>query len=134
MEHMELNKILAAVSEITGVSKSKIQGTERFKKTMFARHLFCYFAKEKTNATLVQIGNFINRHHSTVINSLQLISDMIDIDDEETKNSIQKIDDYIRHKYQQDIILKIILPFDVDIEKVNIFLKNEAKAKCVEKL
>ena len=131
---MELNKILAAVSEITGVSKSKIQSTERYKKTMAARHLFCYFARTKTNATLLQIGNMLNRHHSTVINSLQLISDMIDINDEETKNSIQKIDDYIQHKHQQDIILKIILPFDVDIEKVNIFLKNEAKAKCVEKL
>jgi hypothetical protein len=131
---MELKKILSAVSEITDVEKSKIQGTDRFKKTMAARHLFCYFARTKTNATLLQIGNMLNRHHSTVINSLQLISDMIDIGDEDTKNSIQKIDDYIKHKYQQDIILKIILPFDVDIEKVNIFLKNEAKAKCVEKL
>lgn len=131
---MELNKILESVSEITGVSKSKIQGVERYKKTMAARHLFCHFAKGKTNATLLQIGNMINRHHSTVINSLSLISDMIDIGDEETKNNIQKIDDYIIHKYQQDIILKIVLPFDVDIEKVNIFLKNEAKAKCVEKL
>jgi len=131
---MELKKILSAVSEITEVEKSKIQGSERFKKTMAARHLFCYFARQKTNATLLQIGNMLNRHHSTVINSLQLISDMIDIGDEDTKNSIQKIDDYIKHKYQQDIILKIILPFDVDIQKVNIFLKNEAKAKCVEKL
>lgn len=126
--------ILKSVSEVTGVPAEKIQGKERYKKTMEARHLFCYFAKQKTNATLVQIGNMINRHHSTVINSLQLISDMIDIDDEDTKNSIQKIDDYIRHKYEQDIILKIILPFDVDFEKVNILLKNELKAKCVEKL
>lgn len=126
--------ILKSVSEVTGIPAEKIQGMERFKKTMEARHLFCYFAKQKTNATLLQIGNMINRHHSTVINSLQLISDMIDIGDEQTINSIQKIDDYIRNKYQQDIILKIILPFDVDIEKVNIFLKNEAKAKCVEKL
>lgn len=131
---MEMKKIMDIVSETTGVSKGKIQGKDRSKNVVFARHLFCYFAKTKASVTLVQIANMINRHHSTVINSLQLISDMIDIADEDTKNSMQKINKYILHELKEDIILKIVLPFNVDIEKVNIFLKNEAKAKCVEKL
>ena len=129
---MKIQNVLDAVSEVTGVPKNDIIGTDRFKQKVFARHLFCYFARTKTNATLLQIGNALNRHHSTVINSLRLIDDMISIDDELTKDYVQKIDSYILNKYQQDKVLKIFLPYDTDIKKVVLFLQNEYKAECVK--
>jgi hypothetical protein len=129
---MKTQQILEVIEQITEVKKSDIFSTKRYKKIMFARHLYCYFAKEKTNATLMEIGNSINRHHSTVINSLKLISDMIYIDDEVTKEYLDKINATILTKFEQPQKLQIILPFDVDIQKVILYLKNEYRAKCVK--
>ena len=129
---MITSQILDIIAEVTEVNKSKIVGKDRFKNIMFARHLYCHFAKEKTNATLIQIGNSINRHHSTVINSLRLISDMIFINDEVTKEYLNKIDSLILNKFQQDQKLEILLPYNIDIKKVIIYLENEYKAKCVK--
>lgn len=128
---MKTENILEVISEITEIKKSDILGTKRFKKIMFARHLYCHFAKEKTNATLMHIGNSINRHHSTVINSLKLISDMIYINDELTKDYLNKINTTILTKFEQPQKLEIILPFDADIQKVILILQNEYNAKCV---
>ena len=80
----------------------------------------------------MQIGNFINRHHSTVIHSLDLISDMIYIDDELTKDCLNKIDTYLTEKFKKDKRLEIILPYNADIQKINLYLKNEHNAKCVK--
>jgi len=80
----------------------------------------------------MQIGNFINRHHSTVIHSLDLISDMIYIDDELTKVYLNNINTYITDKFKKDKRLEIILPFDADIQKVILYLQNEYNAKCVK--
>jgi len=129
---MKTENILEVISEITEVQKSDILGTKRFKKIMFARHLYCHFAKEKTNATLMQIGNSINRHHSTVISSLKLISDMIYINDELTNFYLNKINTTILTKFEQPQKLEIILPFDADIQKVILYLQNEYNAKCVK--
>jgi len=129
---MKTQQILEVIEQITKVKKSDIFSTKRYKKIMFARHLYCYFAKEKTNATLMEIGNSINRHHSTVINSLKLISDMIYINDDVTKDYLDKINATILTKFEQPQKLQIILPFDVDIQKVILSLKNEYKAKCVK--
>ena len=131
---MKTENILEVISEITEVKKSDILGEKRHKKIVFARHLYCHFAKEKTKATLMQIGNSINRHHSTVINSLKLISDMVFIDDELTKFYLNKINTTILTKFEQDQNLKIILPFNVDIEKVILYLQNEYNAKCVKSI
>ena len=79
----------------------------------------------------MQIGNSINRHHSTVISSLKLISDMIYINDELTKDYLNKINTTILTKFEQPQKLEIILPFDADIQKVILILQNEYNAKCV---
>ena len=129
---MKTSDILEVIEQITEVKKSDILSNKRFKKIVYARHLYCHFAKEKTNATLMQIGNSINRHHSTVISSLKLISDMIYIDDELTKDYLNKINTTILTKFEQDQKLQIILPFDADIQKVILFLQNDYRAKCVK--
>ena len=128
---MKTENILEVISEITEIKKSDILGEKRHKKIVYARHLYCHFAKEKTNATLMQIGNSINRHHSTVINSLKLISDMIYINDELTNFYLNKINTTILTKFEQPQKLQIILPFDADIQKVVLILQNEYNAKCV---
>lgn len=41
------------------------------------RHLFCYVAHNPGKLTIVAIGLFINRDHSTVINSLKRFNNII---------------------------------------------------------
>jgi chromosomal replication initiation ATPase DnaA len=64
---MELKRILKAVSEVTLVSEKDIISKNRLQEMVFARHLYFYFACEKTRHSLKSIGTFINRHHATVI-------------------------------------------------------------------
>jgi len=129
---MKTQHIFEAVEMVTKVDQKSITGKDRFKAIVFARHLFCYTCKEHTDLTLMQIGNFINRHHSTVISSLGLISDMIYIDDEVTKDCLNKINTYLKEKFKKDRRMEIILPYNADIEKINLYLKNEHQAKCVK--
>jgi len=131
---MKTQHIFEAVEMATKVDQKSITGTCRKKPIVLARHLFCYTCKKHTDLTLMQIGNFINRHHSTVIHSLDLISDMIYIDDELTKDYLNKIDTYLTEKFKKDKRLEIILPFDADIQKVILYLQNEYNAKCVKSI
>jgi chromosomal replication initiation ATPase DnaA len=64
---MELKRILKAVSEVTLISENDIISKNRLKEIVFARHLYFYFACEKTRHSLKSIGNFINIDHATVI-------------------------------------------------------------------
>jgi chromosomal replication initiation ATPase DnaA len=64
---MELKRILKAVNEVTLISENDILSKNRLKEIVFARHLYCYFACEKTRYSLKSIGTFINRDHATVI-------------------------------------------------------------------
>jgi chromosomal replication initiation ATPase DnaA len=64
---MELKRILKAVSEVTLISEEDILSKSRLKETVLARHLYCYFACEKTRYSLKSIGTLINRDHASVI-------------------------------------------------------------------
>lgn len=72
-EHLdEIDKILFAVSEATGVSKEALQNKERKQFLSDARHLFCYMTWKLTSLPLQVIGEKINRNHSSVIHSRNL--------------------------------------------------------------
>ena len=71
---MELNEILKAVSEVTNVSKEEIISKIKTKDIVLARHLYCYISVKKTNKSLKEIGEFINRNHATVIHANNKIS------------------------------------------------------------
>jgi chromosomal replication initiation ATPase DnaA len=64
---MELERILKAVSEVTEISENDILSRNRLKETVLARHLYCYFACDKTFYSLKKIGMSINRDHASVI-------------------------------------------------------------------
>lgn len=69
-----LNKIITIVSETTQVSISDIKMEKRDRKYLFARYMFINAVIEmscefNTNISLTKIGNFINRHHSTIISA-----------------------------------------------------------------
>jgi chromosomal replication initiation ATPase DnaA len=65
---LELVEVLDIVSGITGVFQDDIISDKRYREVVTARALFCYICRFKMDKSLKNIGNFINRHHSSVIN------------------------------------------------------------------
>ena len=59
---------------------------------MDARHFLCWILKNKWDMTPSEIGHLMNRHHSTVINSIKKVEDLADVDAEfndKTKKAVK---------------------------------------------
>jgi len=69
------NSILDAVAKFTSVTREEILGAARKKNVVHARHLLAYLLRNLTEMTLIEIGEFINRHYSTVHDSVIYIED-----------------------------------------------------------
>ncbi len=54
-------------------------GKKRTNKLVRVRQLFCYFARKYTNMSLREIGNIVNYDHCTVIHSLKVVNNEIEI-------------------------------------------------------
>lgn len=62
-----MNKLLNDICAILNVSPSDVISKTRKEHIVFARHIFCYYARTGLMHTWADIGDFINRHHSTAI-------------------------------------------------------------------
>lgn len=65
-----LDSVMKAVCLGHGVDKKDVLSPLRRKDVAMARHCFCEIARRKSSLTLETIGKHINRHHSTVLNSI----------------------------------------------------------------
>ena len=113
---------MEAVSSVTGVPAEKVFGKDRHRDIMAARHLFCYMAKLHTDCTLMNIGQYINRDHTTVINSIKVVNDMIDTNYEVFVDLVHKCDDYINREFKKEHEMRVFVPYDVDLVIVKGFL------------
>lgn len=66
----ELDLLIECVSNVFLIEKDRIFSKSRFKEVCYARHAFFRLARALTSKTLESIGEYLNRHHATVINSL----------------------------------------------------------------
>ena len=69
-----IDKIFAAVFKKYGIPKEDIVSQNRRKDIAFARHVASYLIKDITEMSLPNIGHVFNRHHSTVISSIETIN------------------------------------------------------------
>lgn len=65
----ELNLLLDCVSNIFLIDRDRIISKSRFKEVVYARHAFFALARSLTSKTIQHIGDFLNRHHASVIHS-----------------------------------------------------------------
>ncbi|AIZ64530.1 chromosomal replication initiation protein [Hymenobacter sp. DG25B] len=78
---VNLDFIQKTVAEFFSISVDLLKDKTRKKEVVTARQVAMYFAKEHTNHSLKSIGyHFGGRDHSTVIHSVQTVSDLIDSD------------------------------------------------------
>jgi chromosomal replication initiator protein len=88
---VNLDFIQKTVAEHFGIPVDLLKAKTRKKEVVTARQVAMYFAKEHTNHSLKSIGyHFGGRDHSTVIHSVQTVSDLID-SDKTFRNTIQDL-------------------------------------------
>ncbi|MBK0401972.1 chromosomal replication initiator protein DnaA [Adhaeribacter sp. BT258] len=88
---VNLDFIQKTVAEYFNVTLDSLKAKTRKKEIVTARQVAMYFAKEYTSHSLKSIGyHFGGRDHSTVIHSVQTVSDLIDTD-KKFKASIQEL-------------------------------------------
>lgn len=73
-----LQFILDRVCERTGVSHELIKGKSRLPDIKNARHLVCYYSYLHTDRSFVEIGSFLGKHYSTVMNAIDYITDVLE--------------------------------------------------------
>ena len=95
---VNLDFIQKTVAEYFVVTVESLKAKTRKKEIVTARQVAMYFAKEFTSHSLKSIGyHFGGRDHSTVIHSVQTVSDLIDTDKKFTV-SIQELQKKFKSK------------------------------------
>lgn len=74
------DKLMSAIEHSFGVNEIAMKGKGKTSFVSEARHAFCHLARKHTDLPLAVIGGAINRHHSTVMNSIKVSQDLCDID------------------------------------------------------
>lgn len=121
---VSLSNVLEAVVFVSGVPAEKILGKRRDKEIASARHIFCYLGRSHTNASLLGIGGFLGKDHTTVINSIKVVNDMIDTEYEVFVNMVNECNNYITREFKQDYEMKVFLPYGIELIKVKGFLEG----------
>lgn len=76
-KNKELLEILQKVCDASGIMPHDILSKTRKREVVIARQLFCYLTMTYYNFTLVQVGRFLSRDHSTVIHSVNAYTDYL---------------------------------------------------------
>ena len=77
-DNVQLITILEAVCSTTEIIPHDIIAQNRKRDISIARHLFSYVAYTHYGYTLVAIGRFLNKDHSTVIHSINTFQNYLD--------------------------------------------------------
>jgi chromosomal replication initiation ATPase DnaA len=94
---VKLEDILSAVSEASGISVDAIKagggarGKRQVREVTTARQIYCFVAREVTGCSLCEIGEAINRDHSTVLYSVVTIRGYVDIGDRRIKGIVKLV-------------------------------------------
>ena len=77
-----LDKIIWAVTKISGYSERELFGSNREREILWWRHCAAYLAHKHTQSTLQAIGlRMGGRDHTTILNAKKKIQDYIDCKD-----------------------------------------------------
>jgi chromosomal replication initiator protein len=97
-----LDKILEDVCNYYNLKIDFVKSNDRYQHLVNARQLYCYLCRNYTVASLSEIGNLINRDHSTVVWSVNKIKDFIDVD-KYISRDIEFIVNSDKEVYREDV-------------------------------
>lgn len=79
MRKITLDEILIKVCDHYCITEAQIKGIDRNHKFVKARQMYSYIAMTVTKKTTTQIGEEINRNHSTISHAKKKISNLMDV-------------------------------------------------------
>ena len=85
------DRIEDVVVEVTGVCRNKLRSRTRKRTVTVPRHIIMYLARQHAYEYLSTIGKRYNRDHTTVINAVNTIKDLLDTDDH-TRSLVHEIE------------------------------------------
>lgn len=74
-DSLSLSAVMDEVSIHFGVKISDIKSQRRGRNISWPRQIFCYLARHHTDKTFAQIGNFVNRDHTTVMHAIKRVKE-----------------------------------------------------------
>ena len=84
-----IDYILEMVADHFGITVKDILSNKRSNNIVYPRHICMYICRELTTSPLAEIGNKLgNRHHSTVLHSIEFIEKKIAENDAETITNV----------------------------------------------
>lgn len=98
---MKLARTISIVSHVTGVSERRICSAKRDKGTRNARNIVYYVGYWHEGMTLKEIGQELDRDHTTVINGRDRVERCID-EHEGFANLIDRIVYRVKHPMSDD--------------------------------
>lgn len=130
---MNLDQLMDIVASVSGQSKEKIMGKDRYRKLVLPRYIFSYFARVKMKETFMDIADYLDAHHSTIIYSVEKIASYIEIGDELTIELYNSVKEAVA-KYTNEPI-RVMLTFDDETMVNQVIMDIVNKYECkVEKL
>ena len=94
---MQFVKLLDIVTKVTNVFSEDIMGRKRDRHIIVGRALFCYIAREHLKRTYTDIGRYINRDHSTVINLCKNYTNYIELKYQPEQSFYSQAMNHIEH-------------------------------------
>ena len=130
---MNLDQLMDIVASCSGQTKEKIMGKDRYRKLVLPRYIFSYVARTKMKETFMDIADYLDAHHSTVIYSVDKIASYIQIGDELTIELYNSVKEAVA-KYTNEPI-RVMLTFDDETIVNDVIIDIVNKYQCrVEKL
>jgi chromosomal replication initiation ATPase DnaA len=89
-----LDALMKTVSAALGVSVEDIKHGSRKRKNTIARQVFAYVANKYLKIHVSEVAEYLHKNRTTVIYYVDVISDLLSVNDEETTKTINKINTY----------------------------------------
>jgi len=124
-------ELLRLVSSITGINTADILSRERKQSFVLSRQLIAYYLRYRYNYKLQQIGRFFNIHHTTILNSLSKISNMIDINDSLTVSIMVELDQLISINDILTVPHTLTIHLNASFDSVMIAKSIEQQYNCI---
>lgn len=107
----KLNRILEYTAEHFAVDINEVLGKKRTSKIALARHCIFYALHSFTLISSTKLGKLLNRDHSTVLNSINQITNYISYENEYKKiieEYINNVREYLEFDYEKYNYIKTL--------------------------
>lgn len=131
---MIANELLILISRVTGLNLTEIKSKDRKQSYVLARHIMAYYLRNKYSFSLCQIGKFFNVHHTTVLNSILKINNMIDISDSLTIKIMTELDILISSNNILTKQRQIIITLDNSLNIIEVSNSIQRQYNCTIEL